>query len=171
MRNSILKKLMLCVALVSLFLSIAVSASAATAKLVSTQNFLDYLDSKGIKYTYVGLEENGDERVTVSYSLDNFSSLKCTLIFDKDDDEVNLRMWNIATVTAGRNKTFETIQKLNADYKYCKFVIDESDSSLQAEADMFIDKNHCGKPVYDAMHYMFVVVDDNTVSEIIHSLE
>lgn len=171
MNNSIFKKLTLCAVLVALLLSISVGVSAETAKLASTQNFLDYLDGKGITYTYIGLNDDGDERVKVSYSLDNFSSLACTLIFDKDEDEVDLRIWNIITVTAGKNHTYATIQKLNADYKYCKFVYDESDSSLQVEVDMFIDKDHCGKPVYDAMRYMFLVVDDNDVAEIIHSLE
>lgn len=171
MRRSFAEKLVFCAVLAVLVLSFAANASATTAKLVSTQNFLSFLDEKDIEYTYAGPNDGDDERVTVSYTLNHYSSLACTLIFDKDDDEVDLRIWNIATVSAGKNYTLSTLQKLNAGYKFCKFVLDESDSTLQAEMDMFIDKDHCVLPVCDAMYYMFTVLDDDTVAGLIQSLE
>ena len=170
MRSSILKKLLACVLLMTMMLTAAVGAFAEKAQLTSTQTFLNYLDEKDFKYTCHGLTDDGDERVTVSFACDNFDSLQVTLFFDPNEDAVSLRMWNIITVTADKNDSYATLQQLNAKYKYSTFVLDESDSTLQAEQDMFIDKDHCGKPVYDAMRYMVIVVDDNDVSAQIHTM-
>ena len=179
MRNPMIRKLLACTILVALLMSMSVGAfavtsyskSTTTAQLTSTQTCLDYLDANGIKYSYKGMGDTGRERVTVSYNCDNFESLTVTLLFDPDEDEVDLRIWSIITVTAGRNRTLETIQSLNAEYKYCKFVLDESDSTLQAELDLLIDKDHCGQPIADAFKRMIAVVDHNDVASQIHALE
>ncbi|MGN0777670.1 MAG: hypothetical protein ACI4MJ_00835 [Aristaeellaceae bacterium] len=171
MRKTMLMKLLTCMLVATLLMTVAASAFATTAQLTSTQTFLDYLDANDIKYTYVGMTDKGHERVTVSYTGDNFDTLQVTLTFDKAEDEVDLRMWNIITVSAGQSYTYATLQQLNADYKYCKFVLDTSDSTLQTELDMFIDKDHCGRSVYDAMRYMVIVVDDDDVAAIIKTME
>ncbi len=171
MRSTILRKLLACSLLVTLMLTVAVGAFAEKAQLTSTQNFLDFLEAKDLKYTYYGLTEDGEEFVSVSITCNNYDSLEVALFFDPEEDAVSLRMWNIINVTAGKNYAYATLQQLNAQYKYCKFVLDESDSTLQGEQDMFIDKDHCGKPVYDAMRYMMIVADDDDVAALIHTLE
>lgn len=173
MRNLINKKhVFACAVLMALLMVLAVStASATTAKLTTTQNFLDYLDANGIKYTYNGMTDSSGELVTVSYTLDNFSSLACKLFFKESEDEVDLRVWNIVKVSAGKNFALNVVNSLNASWKYCKFVFDESDYTVQAEMDMFINKDHCGEEIFKAMRKLFVVTDTDEIAEQLHSLE
>ena len=80
------------------------SACAVTAEFKTTQQFLDYLDAKGYKYSYVGVDEEAErERVNVPFSLDNFSSVECAIFFKNDLEEVSLRVWDIITASAGKN--------------------------------------------------------------------
>lgn len=173
MRNLFTKRNTLaCVVLMALLMVLAVStASAATAKLQTTQNFLDYLGENNIKYTYKGMTESSGESVSVSYTLDNFSSLTCNLFFKESEDEVDLRIWNIVTVSAGKNYALNIVNSLNANWKYAKFVFDESDNTIQAEMDMFINKEHCGEEIFKAMRKLFVVIDTDEIAEQLHSLE
>ncbi|MBR4549872.1 MAG: hypothetical protein IKO83_08165 [Oscillospiraceae bacterium] len=158
------------VCLVAMLFSMTGVAHAQTAEFESTQTFLDYLDSKGIKYTYYGVDGKY-EKINVGFDLDNFSSLDCVFFFKQDCEEVSLRIWNIVTASAGKNFVLSTLNELNQDYKFAKFVFDASDSTVQAEHDMYIDAGHCGRPVYDAMMILFDIVDDAEIAAKLHSLE
>lgn len=169
MKKSLIKALSLLCLLV-MILAQAASAYAETAQLRSTQDFLSFLDSKGIKYT-LGKLEDGREDVSVSFTLDNFSSLQCRIFFKDDCEEVSLRIWNIVTATAGKNRILANINTINNKYKFAKFVLDESDSTVQAELDVYIDGDHCGRSVYDSMNALFNVTDRDDVAELLHELE
>ena len=158
------------VCLLAMMFSLAGTAYSETAQLRSTQTFLDYLDSKGIKYSYEGLS-NGREEVSVTFNADNFSSLKCLLFFKDDCEEVSLRIWNIVTASAGKNYILSTLNNIHMDYKFVKYVYDESDSTVQAEMDVYIDADHCGRPVYDSLCVMINLTDRDDVAEMLHALE
>ena len=146
------------------------SACAVTAEFKTTQQFLDFLDAKGYKYSYVGVDEKA-ERVNVSFSLDNFTSVECAIFFKNDLEEVSLRVWNIITASAGKNYVLSTLNTLNKEYKFSKFVFDDSDSTVQAELDMYIDPDHCDRSVYDAMMILIKIIDNDEIAKTLHSLE
>ncbi len=163
--------------LVSLFLLVAFLFSvsspavrAETAVLRSTQNFMKYLDQEGIKYSYLGVDGR-DEIVSISSGMDNFATLTCKVFFRDTEEIASLRMWDIVTASAGTNYILSVINGLNADKKFAKFVLDTSDSTVQAELDMYIDADTCGRCVYDAMLTLFILVDDEEVAAKLHSLE
>lgn len=104
-------------------------------------------------------------------SIDSFSCLACNLFFKESEDEVDLRIWNIVTVSAGKNYALNIVNSLNANWKYAKFVFDESDNTIQAEMDMFVNKEHCGEEIFKAMRKLFVVIDTDEIAEQLHSLE
>lgn len=156
--------------LLSLLVSFTGSAFAEEAQYTATKDFLSFLDQKEIKYEYLGVSDDR-ERVSVEFELDNFPSLTCYLIFNYDNEEVSLRIWNIVTASAGKNYILTTLNSIEYDYKFVKFVYDESDSTVQAEMDMYIDGNHCGRSVYDAMMAMFNVTDNEEVAPLLHALE
>ena len=158
------------VCMLAVLFSMPVAASASIAELDSTQDFLDFLDSKGLKYQYVGMGDNG-EQIRVSFTLDNFDALTCNLFFKDDCEEVSLRVWDIVTATAGKNHILSTLNDIEQGYKFVKYVYDASDSTIQAEIDMYIDGDHCGRSVYDAMMVMFNLTDDDDVAEMLHALE
>ena len=158
------------VCLVALFFSLTGVSHAQSGELTSTQSFLSFLDSKGIEYTSYGLGEKYEE-LGVSYDPDNFESLDCFFYFRDDCEEVSLRVWNIVVASAGKSYILSTLNTLNDDYKFAKFVFDESDNTVQAELDMYIDAEHCGRSVYDAMMALFEIVDNDEVAEMLHALE
>ena len=158
-----------CTVLLMLLVS-AITTSASAAQQSSVQNFISYLEQENIRYTYEGVNDDGVERLRISYELDPFGSLDCVLLF-QDNDEVDLRIWNIVTSAAGKEKTVDLVNTLNASYKYVKFVFDENDSTVQGEADMLIDAEHSAPQIFDAMILMFSVIDDGDIAAQLHSLE
>ena len=158
------------VCLIAMLLSMTGAASAETAEFISTQNFLKFLDKEGITYTNYGVD-GSYEKVYVGYNLDNFEALDVYLFFYEDCEEVSLRMWDIVVASAGKNYILSTLNSLNDDYKFAKFVFDESDNTVQAEIDMYIDGSHCGRSVYDAMMALFDIVDTDEVADMLHALE
>lgn len=168
MKKKNLIKFVTVLCLAALLFTASAPAHAASTKYTSTRNFLSYLDSKGVKYKYVGVDGK-DEEVTVSYSLENFSSMTCKLFF-RDDDEVNLRVYDIVYANNRTDYVLSTINSLNYEYKYAKFVLDTSDNSIRAEMDMFIDASTCGAPVFEAMIMLLSVIDDDNVAATLYSL-
>lgn len=162
-------KLVAVLCLAALIFTTGTPTRAESTKYVSTRNFLNYLTMKGVKYSYLGVDDR-DETVSVSYALDHFTSLKCNLYF-RDDDEVDLRIYNIVTVQTGTNRALSVLNELNADYKFAKFVLDTSDMTVQAEMDMFIDAATCGSVVYEALNMLLLVVDDDEVAPRLLALE
>ena len=162
-------KLVTVLCLAALIFTTATPVRAETTMYTSTQVFMDYLDMKGVKYRYMGVDGR-DETVSVIYSLDNFDSLKCNLYF-QDDDEVDLRIYDIVTVSGGTDHALSVINALNSEYKFAKFVLNPDDRTIQAEQDMLIDPETCGKVVYQAMIMLFLVIDDEDVSSRLHNLE
>lgn len=41
-----------------------------------------------------------------------------------------IRCWDLITATAGTNYVLSTLNQLNHQYKYVKFVLDESDNTV-----------------------------------------
>lgn len=157
-----------------LFISLlpAAASAADTPELATTKQFINYLESNNIKYTYKGKDnDDKDERVEVSYTLDNFESVKCVIFFRNNNHTVSIRIWDVLTASAGKNYVLNTLNSLNYDYKYAKFVFDESDNTVQVEMDMYVDKDHCDECVYDAMHILLEIIDDEEVAKKLHSLE
>ena len=155
-----------------LLFSCVSGAFAETAKLRSTQTFLNYLDGLGVKYTLdTGASDDKYEVVRITYNLDNFTSLRCTLLFKTDNEEVGLRIWNIVTATASKDYVLYTLNKINADYKFAKYVFDESDNTVQVELDVYIDADHCGRVVYDSMMALFNITDRDDVASALKMLQ
>lgn len=147
------------------------AAYAASANYKSTQSFIDELEKEKIKYTLVGTtESNHNELVEVSYTTDNFNSLKVRLFFDPDGDIVSLRIWDIVIVSAGKNFALDVINKLNVDYKFIKFYL-ESDNTITGSMDMYIDPTNGGEAVRKAMQIMIVGIDREDIAKQLKSLE
>lgn len=165
------KSLRLILALVLALSLLSGHALAATAEYKTTQQFIDYLEQKNVKYTLKGVVSDNNERVDVSFSLDNFDSATCAIFFRSSNHAVSFRIWDIVKASAGKNYILATLNQLNSSYKYAKFVLDEEDSTIQAELDMYIDEDHSAECVYDTMIILLDVIDDADAAKLIHSLE
>lgn len=147
------------------------AASAVSAKLKTTLQFLDLMESEHIIYTNKGLDDDKDERVEVSFSLEQFDSATCVLYFRNDNHSVSLRIWNLITPSAAKDEVLSALNSLNFDIKYAKFVLDESDNTVQIEMDLFIDEDHCAQCVYDAMMTLLDIIEDEAIAQKLHALE
>lgn len=170
MRSILFRRLPIVCTILLMLLVSAITTGAFAEQQSSVQNFISYLEQENIKYTYEGVDDDGVERLRITYELDHFDSLDCVLLF-QDNDEVNLRIWNIVTSAAGKEKTLDLVNALNASFKYVKFVYDESDSTIQGEADMLIDAEHSAPQIDATMTLLLRVIDHDEVAAQLHSLE
>ena len=87
-----------------LLVCVAVPALAATsdAKYSSTYRFLEQLDKEGILYTCEGIDEDGDERVVVEYTLSDESECALYIFFDEDGRHCSIRVWNLIDFDAAQ---------------------------------------------------------------------
>ncbi len=136
-------------------------ASAATAQYSSTQEFMDYCDRQGIKYTYNGINESTHrEQVRTSWSGNNMSSLTVNLFFDQDLETVRLYAWNIIDYNSYNYSTMlEVVNNLNAQYFWVKFYCDTSDNSVTGEMSIPLRAGVCGPLALDALSACVSIID------------
>ena len=66
--------------------------------LSSTQQFIDALEAKGIKYEINEPTQSGKDVMTVTYSGDRMPTIRCLFFFDEDCESVAIRVFDILKV-------------------------------------------------------------------------
>ena len=132
-----MKKVCLALCLCALLL-LSASAMAVTAQYRSTQNYMDYLDSQGIKYSYMGVQSStNDERVRVSYSGDYMDSIVINCFFDEDGDDCTMVFWNMIDYNAADESAVRAVcDALNKKWRFVRFFTDDSDNSVTVQMDV-----------------------------------
>ncbi len=152
-------------ALLALVLAFGFSAGAlaSSTEYAATGQFLDCLQSRGVKYTYDGMSDNGKERVYVIYNGDNKDSIRVDLFFSEDNMYVSLRCWDIIHYSdADFAKVLRVCNKINTDYKYTTFYADESDNTVSASIDIILLEDvDCAELTRENMLRLVNIVDDN----------
>lgn len=167
-----MKKLLASALILLLVMMSAVPAMAENeAQYATTQDFIRALEENELKYSYVGIDDDGDEKVTVSYGAEPYEEYKFRFYFNEDQTAVFIRMWNIVTVSAGETYALKTINALNAGYKYVKFYLDESDSTLSLSADFPLTGNNSGDAVLYMMNRLNGIMTHESVETAILSLK
>lgn len=156
------KKIFAVLLILGLILSLSVSAFAVTAQYGPTQEFLKVLDREGHKFNYMGIDEDDDEQVNLTFAGDKLDTIDIKVFFDEDLDSVSMRVWSIIYFDeADLTKVLEQVNTLNNDYKYVKFVVDTDDMSVDAEIDAPLrDDKNAGEIAYDALYYIVKIVDE-----------
>ena len=160
MKNS--RKLLAALLALCLVFSLSVPAFAVSAEYSTTKAFLKVMDREKNKYTVEGIDEDEDEQVTVSVKGDNKKKIEVLIFFNKDLDVVSMRSWYVISFDkANLEKVLSAVNQLNSDYKFVKFVVDESDYSVDAKIDCPIrDDDSAGEIAYDALYYVVNIVDE-----------
>ena len=156
------KKLFAFLLVLCIFLSLSVTAFAVSAEYPTTQAFLKVMDREKSKYTVIGIDEDKDEQVSVSVRGDNKKKIEISIFFDEDLDVVSMRSWYVISFDkANLNKVLAAVNQLNSDYKFVKFVVDETDYSVDAKIDCPLrDDDNAGEIAYDALYYIENIVDE-----------
>ena len=104
--------------------------------LSSTQQFIDTLEAKGIKYEINEPTQSGKDVMTVTYSGDSMPTIRCLFFFDEDCESVAIRVFDILKVPKEKTAAiFLTVNALNSKFRFVKFCVHTEDSTVQAEMD------------------------------------
>ena len=157
-----LKKLLAVLLVLGLFMCLSITAFAVNAQYGPTKEFLKVMDREGHKYNYMGIDEDDDEQINVSFSGDNLDAIDVKIFFDEDLDSVSMRAWSVIYFDkADYAEVLEQVNELNSDYKYVKFVVDTNDMSVDAEIDCPLrDDANAGEIAYDGLYYIVMIVDE-----------
>ena len=147
--------LILAVVLCFGMLPVMASADYTVAQYSSTRSFLRYLDEKGIKYSWQGVNENNQEKVTVSYSDDNWGSVKFSIFFDSNCENAYFYIWNLCSYNETMFASLcQTLNSLNYKYRIARFYADTSDNSITVYYDTIFRSNDVGEINYEALYRM-----------------
>ncbi len=170
-----MKKMFALLLSVALVMALAAPAAATEAQepvYISTQSFIDELESNDLKYTYYGVTDSGHEEVYVSFSSDNYDTIGFDIFFTTDSNAVRVYAWNLVDVTASKNFSLNVMNKLNSDYLYAKFFLDESDNTVTCEMEGFYLANKdAGAIAYTIMMKLLDIIEDDTVVASLLSLK
>jgi len=158
-----------------LVVALAVPAAATEAQepvYISTQSFIEELESNDLNYTYYGVTDGGHEEVYVSFSSDNYDTVGFDVFFTTDSNAVRVFAWNLVNVTASKNFALNVMNQLNSNYLYAKFYLDESDNTVTCEMEGFyLSNKDAGVIAYTIMMKLLDIVEDDTVAASLLSLK
>ena len=124
------KKIFAVLLILGLILSLSVSAFAVNAQYGPTKAFLKVMDREGHKYNYMGIDEDDDEQIKVTFEGDYLDDINVNIYFDEDLDSVSMCSWYIIEFDeADLPEVLKLVNKLNNDYKFVRFQVDEKELS------------------------------------------
>lgn len=120
-----------------------------------------YLTDNG--YQDVQLYGDDDERIALSFSGENADSVKVVIAFDDDDYEdetVAFRVWNITKYNENNAaRVLAACNALNAQYRFVKFYLDESDHTITGALDTVVELSNAGPICERILIHVVSVVD------------
>ena len=126
----------------------------------STRDFLTVLDNESIRYSYDGINNDNDERVKVSYSLDD-TKITVICFFKEDTKSCSMRVWNFIDYEASdANQVIQTLDQLNSKYRWVKFYSDASDNSVTVSLDAVFRNNDVGEICRECLRHIVNICDD-----------
>lgn len=169
MRKTEIRRLLTLLLALVLTLNVA-SCFAEDAQYATTKDFIRVLEKNDLKYTYKGIDSDKDETVIVSFTDDFYDSVTVRFFFDEDEDKVSIRIWNLIDVSAGESYATTVINKLNKDYKYAKFILDTSDSTVSVENDIYMDGTD-GDKLLRLMNVLLQILTDDDCLDVMKTLK
>ena len=156
-----MKKLIALLMTVLMVLAMTTPALAVGATFANTSSFLDVMDEKGFIYTLVGVDEDGDEKVTVEDVCENFSAT-IRLYFSPENDLVDLYTWEIiAFDDEDLADVLLAVNQANCDYRYVRFYVDMSDNTVSADMNVIVrEDENAGEIVLEAAGHMANIMDE-----------
>ena len=105
----------------------------------STRQFIQAMDAKNIKHSDIEVTDSGMEKVTVIYTGDSIPSIRMIFFFNKDCEDVAIRVFDIVKLPENKIDGF------------FKFVLDTDDNTVQAEMDAAFRTHDVGEICLELM--------------------
>lgn len=119
------------------------------------KQFMNFLDSKGIKYV-----DKDEFVVKVSYNGKNLKNISSYTFFDDDGGStVQVRCWEIANFKGKEAKGLIACNKANYTYRWLKFYLDK-DMDVVASIDARLDPNSSAEECLEMVLRLINVIDE-----------
>ena len=126
---------------------------------MSAQMVASFFKNEGLKFEIDGDKE---EIIRISFNADNVESIRISLFFNEEDTNVAVRSFNICKVEDSKKPAiYEACSKLNDDYRWAKFCIDEEDNTVTAAVDAVIRMDVAGEICHELVMRMVNIVDES----------
>ena len=98
----------------------------------------------------------------MTFEGDYLDDINVNIYFDEDLDSVSMCSWYIIEFDeADLPEVLKLVNKLNNDYKFVRFQVDEKELSVDAQIDCPLrDDENAGEIAYDALYYIVMIVDE-----------
>ncbi len=114
----------------------AALANTDKPKHQTTIDFIAKLEEEDMNYSFDGMQSTGNEVVNLPFSSDTYGDVNYRFFFNKECNISSIRVWNIIDFdAASRAEVLDVCNKLNDDWKFVKFVLDDSDNSVTVSFD------------------------------------
>lgn len=117
-----------------------------------------YFDSQDIRYSMRG---DDNEIISVGFRAENKESIEILLFFSEGNDNVGIRSFDLCKVPEVKKPAlYELCSKLNDEYRWVKFYIDEDDNTITAADDALIQLDSCGEECLELVMRMCDIADE-----------
>ena len=120
----------------------------------SMENFIKFLDAKGVKYSTVD-----DKSMKITYGGKNVPSITVAFVFGDDCKDVQMAAFSIVNVPEEkRPEVYRVCSENNMHYRWVKFYLD-SDGDLTADADAIIRPSDGPEICFEMLLHIISIVD------------
>ena len=160
-----MKRLAMLALVLALLLGMTSSALAVPENVSydTTKAFLEVLDSEDVKYTYEGIGDSG-EQVRVAFNLDDGSCV-IKFYFNEDNQHCSIRVWNLIDFDeSDLSRMYKVCSRINSDYKYTTFYVDESDNSITVSMDLILLGDGAASICDEALYHVASICNEAMAS-------
>ena len=156
-----MKKLVLYPVVLALLLSILpLQALAVTCQFDTTQAYTDAMDAKDLQYTWLGVNEDNNEKLSVLFLGDEMEQIRLEWFFT--EKSAKLFIWDIITYDpADYYDILEIVNGLNTHYGYSCFFADPNDNTVSYSYNFLLDPACAGQHCFDIMCLARDIVDES----------
>lgn len=153
-----MKKFLAVLLMMALCMS-ACSAAFAEAQFASTADFLRLLDEADLKYTNKGLDQDGDEYITLKVRED-YASYTIHYFFEADEEHTSIFVWNLIEFDpADTLKVMHLCNTLNYEYNFTCFYVDTSDNTVTVSMNLIYRDDNIGLVNTEGTLYLMSIIE------------
>ena len=150
-----------------LFFVLAAGASVLAAEYEPTELFLEaleeddfYLDEYDFEYEFLGLNDNDDERVLVSFDMEDVPDMDVFVYFMDTETSCTMYLWDvIAFDESDFDDVVEICNTLNNNYRFARwYAMDDNTVNAQVDA-IFRTGDGCGKTLVETLSMLIRVAE------------
>lgn len=116
-----------------------------------------FLDTKGFRYK--ADEENNVMRLGIG-GLSMKGDVELVVFFDEDDTSIGIRSFDYCNFPEDKiSKMYEVCSKMNQEYRWLKFYVNEQDHTVSLAIDAVIQLDSCGEEILELVMRLAGIAD------------